>query len=234
MKKIIHAIAVFGPITLSGAVLLFLPPLLFGWAFIPYNGYVWCGVLTAACLSVCLCAKSDYKRKKIPRIEENGILILASMNAVLWIYIWSVIKDTVIFPFGVICMAFTLYIAVKLCDDTVKRTLALMLGTTLSLHLIVLLAIPLLSPLPLVKDKFSVYNGQGAVAKATVIRDSGNVYIINVIVKKTGADFGLGRFERGREIPVIYKSVNTADYKKPQLVWEGMDLYIDGVKEDIR
>ncbi len=234
MKRIIHAVAVFGPIILSGIVVLLLPPLLFGWSFIPYNGYVWCGFLTAVCLFVCFCAKEDYRKKVIPRVEENGILILATMNSVLWVYVWSTIQNTVILPFALTCMVFTLYTAVKVCDDTVKRTLSMMVASMMVLVGIIILTVPLMSPMPFVKDRFNVYNEQGYVAKTTVTRDVGNVYIINVIVKTAGADLGLGRFERGREVPVIYKTVNTADYQKPCLTWEGMDLYIDGVKEDTR
>lgn len=234
MKKMIHAVAVFGPAILNGAVVLLFPPILFGWLFVPYNGYVWCGFLTAVCFLVCFCAKADYRKMAIPRIEENGILILATMNSVLWIYVWSAIPNTVILPFAVICMGFTLYTVVKLCDDTVKRTLSMMVATTMAMVGIIILTVPLMSPMPIIKDRFNVYSGQGLAAKATVTREVGNVYIINVIAKRTGPDLGLGRFEKGSGIPVMYKAVNTADYKKPQVVWEGTDLYIDGVKQDIR
>jgi len=233
MKKIIHAVAVYGPIILCGIIVLFMLPLVFKWFFVPYNGYLWCGISTAVVLLVCQCAKSDYENEKIPKIEETGILILAFLNSVWWVYVWSAVKYTVILPFAVACMIFILYLAVKICDDSVRRTLTMMVSAAMVLATVIILIVPLLTPMPIFKDRFSVYNGQGVVAKVTVIRDAGDVYDISVIAKKVSGDFGLGRFEESDEVSVIYEIVDVSDYQKPQLAWKGMDLYINGEKKDI-
>ncbi|HOP10008.1 MAG TPA: hypothetical protein PK629_00800 [Oscillospiraceae bacterium] len=233
MKKIIHAIAVYGPIILSGIIVLFLLPLLFGWSFVPYNGYVWCGVSMTVCLLVCFCAKRDYVNKELPKIEESGILLLATLNTAWWIYVWSVVEHTVIMPFGVICIIFTMYIAFKLCDDTIKRTLGLMAGAMATVIGVIILVVPLLTPMPIIRDRFNVYNEQGIVAKVTSIRDAGNVYDIAIIAKKTGGNLGLGRFEGTEEVSVYYEIVDVSDYQKPQLSWQGADLYINGEYTEI-
>lgn len=232
MRKVVRAIAVYGPIALCGSTVLFLSIGAFGWMFVPYNGYIWCVVLTAVCLSVCLCAKSDYNGK-IPRIEENGILIFATLNTVMWIYVWSATEYTVILPFGAVCIVFAIYNAVKLCDDTVKRTLSMMIGAMMAMVGIIILTVPILTPMPIIKERFNTYNGQGIVAKVTIIREAGNVYEIKAIVKKTSRDLMLGRFEEAEKIPVVYRIIDTEDYQKPRFVWEGMDLYMNGEKIEI-
>jgi len=233
MKKVIHAIAVYGPIILSGIIVLFLLPLLFGWSFVPYNGYVWCGISTAVCLFVCSCGKSDYAGQKIPKIQETGLLLYATINTAWWIYIWSVVEHTVILPFGAVCIIFTMYNAFKFCEDTVKRTLGLMVGAMASLVGLIILFVPVLTPRPQVRDRFNVYNGQGMVAKVTSIRDAGNVYDVSVIAKKAGVDLGLGRFEYTDEVSVLYQVINVSDYQKPELFWQGTDLYINGEYTEI-
>jgi hypothetical protein len=233
MKKVIHTIVVYGPIILSGIVALFLLPLLFSWSFVPYNGYVWCGTSTALLLLVSICAKIDYTRQTLPKIEENGILLLATLNTVWWIYVWSVVEYTIILPFGVLCIAFTLHNALKLCDETVKRTLGLMAGAMASIVGIIIIFVPLLSPLPIIRENFSVYNEQGYVAKVKVIRDAGNVYNISVNAKKTGGNLGLGRFESTDKVSAFYEVVNVADYQKPEVTWQGEDLYVNGEQQPV-
>jgi len=233
MKKVIHAVAVYGPIILSGIIVLFLLPLLFGWSFVPYNGYVWCGISTAVCLAVCLSANADYSGHSIPKIEENGILLFATINIAWWIYVWSVVEYTVILPFGTICFIFALYIAFKLCDDTVKRTLGLMVGVSISIIGLIIMFVPFLTPTPIIRDRFSVYNEQGMMVKVISIRDAGNVYNVSAIAKKVGGDLGLGRFENTEEISIFYQVVNVSDYQKPELFWQGTDLYINGEYTEI-
>ncbi len=235
MKKVIHAIAVYGPIILCGIIVLFLLPLLFSWTFVPYNGYVWCGISSAFVLLVCICAKIDfsYSRKALPKIEENGILLLSILNTAWWVYIWSVVEYTIILPFGVLCIAFTLHNALKLCDETVKRTLGLMGGAMASIIGIIILFVPLLSPLPIVRENYNVYNERGYVAKVKVIRDAGNVYNISVTAKKSGTNLVLGRFEGTDQVNAFNGVVGVADYKKPEVVWQSSDLYINGEQQPI-
>ena len=233
MKKVIHATAVYGPIALCGVIVLFLLLLVFGWMFVPYNGYVWCGVSAAICLFVCFCVKADYDGRSIPKIEDVGLLLFASLNSAWWVYIWSTVKYTLLLPFAVICTAFILYLILKLCDDTVKRTRGLMVGSALAIVGFIIWFVPVLQPPVRIKDRFSVYNNHSAVAKVLSIRDAGNIYNISVVVKKTGFDLGLGRFEGLEEIGVFNKIIDLKDYKKPALVWQGEELFINGEKRDI-
>lgn len=233
MKKVIHAIAVYGPIGLLGITVLFLLPLVFSWSFIPNNGYVWCGVSTALFLLVSICVKSDYTGRTLPKIEENGILLLATSNTAWWIYVWSTVEYTLIMPFALICVAVAMYLMVKLCDDSVKRTLGIMAGSAIAIVGVIIWLLPLLSPAKQVKDRFNVYNEHSVVAKVTVVRDAGNVYNISVVAKKTGLNLGIGRFENNNEANAYYKVVDVADYQKPTVSWQGADLYINGVIQPI-
>ena len=228
MKKVIHATAVYGPLALNGIIMLFLLTALTGWFFIPYNGYIWCGICAAVCVLVCLCVKLDDNGRSLSKIEENGILVLAISNTVWWIYIWSTVKYTVVLPFAAVCVVFTIYLVVKLCGDTVKRTLGLMVSSTLALIGLIIWTTPLMSPAEQVRERFNVYNEHSIVAKVTVVRDAGNVYNISVVAKKTGRDLGIGRFENSNEASVYYQIVDTAEYKRPELVWQGDDLYFNG------
>lgn len=233
MKKVMHATAVYGPIVLSGIIALFLLLLALGWMFVPYNGYVWCGVSAVICLFVCLCAKADYDGRSIPKIEDTGLLLFASLNTVWWVYIWSTVKYTFLLPFAVVCTAFTLHLIFKLCDDTVKRTLGLMVGTTLAIVGLIIWVVPVLQPAVRIKDRFSVYNSHSVVVKVISIRDAGNVYNVSVIAKKTGPNLGLGRFEGLEEIGVFNQVVDVKDYRKPELIWQGEELFINGEKRVI-
>ena len=233
MKKVVHAVAVYGPLALSGIIVLFLLTWLFGFQFTPYSGYLWCGITTAVCLLVCLFVKIDYDGRSIPKIEQIGILLLTSFSTGWWIYVWSVVEYTVILPFAAVCVVFPLFLSFKLCDDTVMRTLGLMAGTALAITGMIMWIIPVLSPSAQIKDRFNVYNDQSMVAKVTVIRDAGNVYDIYVVAKKTGGNLGLGRFERTEEISVLNDIVDVSEYQKPEVSWQGTDLYINGVQTDI-
>ena len=233
MKKVIHGVAVYAPLILSGIIVLFLLGWLFRWVFIPYNGYVWCGVSAAVTVLVGICVKRDYQGKALPKMQETGLLLFACASSAWWIYIWSTVKYTLILPFALICIVWTLYLAFRLCEDTVKRTLGLMVGFMLAVVTLIIVIVPVLSPMTQVKDRFGVYNDQAEVAKVVVIRDAGNVYNIAVSAKKTGGNLLLGRFENTDEVSIFYKIVDVSDYHKPELVWQGADLYIDGERTEI-
>jgi len=233
MKKVIHGIAVYGPMILSGIIAIFLLSWLFKWVFIPYNGYVWCGISTSVIVLVGLCVKGNYHGKNLRKIEEAGLLLLTCANSAWWIYAWSTVKYTLLLPFAVLSIIWTLYLAFKLCEDTVKRTLGLMVGFMLALVTLIIVIVPILSPMPRVRDRFNVYNDQSQVVKVVVIRDAGNVYNIAISAKKSGVDLLLGRFENTDEVSVRYEIVDVSDYQKPELVWQGADLYINGELTEI-
>ncbi len=233
MKKVIHGIAAYGPTALSGVIALFLFGWLFGRIFIPYNGYVWCGVTAGVIALVCVCAGLDYRGKALSKAQETGLLVFACANSAWWIYVWSCVEHTLILPFAVVCVAWTLYQAYKLCEDTVKRSLGLMVGAMLALVTLIIVIVPVLTPMARIKDRFSVYNDRAEVAKVIVIRDAGNVYDISITAKKTGVNLALGRFENTDEVNVLYRIVDVGDYQKPEVVWQGADLYVDGAHTEI-
>ena len=235
MKKVFGFIGGFGPPVLAAAELVFICSGLFGYDYVPFNIFLYGGVLIAVYLLVCLSAMlcdafAETAAKQI------GMMALCFCSVVRLVVLQFAADHWFVAIMAVCCVPLTLIAYNKTSSAldgaaakyTFSRGVVLMMTYTLLVAGIIFWSVKLFVPSVKPYDSFSVDSTTGYIAEISATRVMGSRYDVQVEVVKAGKPLLMGRFLGTRPAPAYSEFQPVEGYARPEVEWRGSELYVNG------